>query len=97
MSQHTPGPMPIILVGNTTDDPRITIKASTFGEAEYLKSLIAAAPEMLETIENLLPMAEAAYNRLGMMDPKYLDRARAVLTKVVGETRAKVEGKGEGR
>ena len=85
MRQHTPGPWHVNELGNVADKTRIVIGviATTFesysGEANA--RLIAAAPDLLEALKEMLDGHEDACTGYG---EGAADKARAAIAKATG-------------
>jgi hypothetical protein len=86
MSKHTPGPWTV--GGPTGYFYQLEINPSigkVYGAGEELKAnarLIAAAPELLEVLEELMSMRSKCYIPIS---PLWDDKARAVLARVKGK------------
>lgn len=89
MSGHTPGPWhifkPYMNCVRATDT---TVIANTDNARQYENArLIAAAPDLLESLKTTLRMLEAAHRELGMYSPgdKRIRAAREAISKATGE------------
>jgi hypothetical protein len=82
MSKHTPGPWEYDMKNEAVYAGRNTIVyEGNANEADY--RLIAAAPELLEALQEILDYSGGADNALE--DEYVMDRARAAIAKATGE------------
>ena len=90
-AQHTPGPWYVvgedcegrqIIASGNPEDNRATVIAQTFicDEEQANARLIAAAPDLLEALEQALTMLHDVYNK----DTPSIARLRATINKAQG-------------
>lgn len=89
MSQHTPGPWRIGDAGHTVFGPKTDAPAPTMVAQRLTRAnarLIAAAPDLLAALEDLLDLGRAGFIRgEDIAVTRAVDAARAAIAKAKGE------------